>query len=138
MAQTAVTLIKNTVVAPSVESVKTVEGFSYYFVTGESYASNIQFTGYNCRDKKFYTNLTAETTKTVAAGTVATFNYEINIFDGASTPLGNLGSYVTPQNISAAAGSQTVQINNKIITLSSPLTAKLSTVVTIDSVTITP
>ncbi|HEY8805305.1 MAG TPA: ice-binding family protein [Clostridium sp.] len=138
LAQTAVTLIKNTVVAPSVESVKTVEGFSYYFVTGESYASNIQFAGYNSRDKKVYTNLTAETTKTVAAGKVATFDYEINVFDGTSKLLGNLGSYGTPQTIEVAAGSQTVKENNQVVTLSSPLTAQFREVVTIDSVTITP
>ena len=138
LAQTAVTLIKSIVVAPPVESIKTVEGISKYFVTGESYASNIQLAGYNSRDKKFYTNITSETTKTVAAGKVATFNYEINVFNETSTLIGNLGSYETPQTIVAAVGLNTVQINNQVITLSSPLTAKFAEVVTIDSVTITP
>lgn len=117
---------------------QTVEGNSNYTVTGESYATNIQLAGYNSRDQKFYTNLTAETTKTVAAGGVVTFNYEINVFDGTSTLLGNLGSYVTPQTIVAAADSTTVQANNKIVTLSSPLTAQFTTVVTIDHTTIAP
>jgi len=117
---------------------QTVEGNSNYIVTGESYASNIQLAGYDSTNNKFYTNLTAETTKTISVGGVATFNYEINVFDGTSTPLGSLGSYATPQTIVAAADSPTVQANNKIVTLSSPLTAKFTTVVTIDSVTITP
>ncbi|MCB2293654.1 DUF3494 domain-containing protein [Clostridium algoriphilum] len=138
LAQTAVTLIKNTVVAPSVESVKTVEGFNYYFVTGESYASNIKFVGYNSRNKKFYTNITAGTTKTVSAGGVAIFNYGIHIFDGTSKLLGNLGSYATPQTIEAAANSQTVQVKNNIVTLTSPLTTEFREVVTIDSVSVTP
>ena len=94
---------------------QTVEGSSNYLVTGESYASNIQLAGYDSTNNKFYTNLTAETTKTISAGGVATFNYEINVFDGTSTPLGNLGSYATPQTIVAAADSQTVQANNKIV-----------------------
>ncbi|MCB2293652.1 hypothetical protein LGK95_08960 [Clostridium algoriphilum] len=117
---------------------QTVEGNSNYIVTGESYATNIQLAGYDSRNNKFYTNLTAETTKTIAVGGVATFNYEINVFDGTSTTLGNLGSYETPQTIVAAADSTTVQANNKIVTLSSPLTAQFSTVVTIDSTTIAP
>ncbi|MBU3177213.1 hypothetical protein KPL47_12725 [Clostridium estertheticum] len=117
---------------------QTVEGNSNYFVTGESFASNIQLAGYNSRDKAFYTNFNAQTTKPVAVGSVATFNYEISVFDGTSISLGNLGSYAIPQTIIAAAGSQSVQANNKIVTLSSPLTAQFVAVVTIDSVTITP
>lgn len=117
---------------------QTVEGSSNYFVTGESFATNIQLAGYNSQDQKFYTNLTAETTKIIAAGGVATFNYDINVFDGTSISIGNLGSYAIPQTIVAAADSQTVQANNKVVTLASPLTAQFTTVVTIDSVTITP
>jgi hypothetical protein len=117
---------------------QTVEGSNNYVVTVESYATNIQLAGYNSRDQKFYTNLTAETTKPVSVGAVATFNYEINVFDGTSTSLGNLGSYTIPQTIIAAADSQTVQANNKVITLASPLTAQFTTVLTIDSDTITP
>lgn len=138
LSQIAVTLIKSTVTAPLEGDVKTVEGISKYIVTGESYASNIEFTGYNSRDRKFYTNLTAETTKTIAASKVATFNYEINIFDGTSTLLGQLGRYATPQIIQAAVGSQTVQINNQVVTLTSPLTTQFKEVVIIDSVIITP
>ena len=62
----------------------------------------------------------------------------INVFDGTSILLGSLGSFAIPQTIIAAAGSQSVQANNKIVTLSSPLTAQFATVVTIVSVTITP
>lgn len=36
---------------------ETIEGTSNYYVTGESYASNIQLAGYNFRDKNFYTKL---------------------------------------------------------------------------------
>lgn len=117
---------------------KTVEGISNYAVTGESYASNIQLAGYNSRDNKFYTNLTAETTKTIPAGSVANFYYDINVFNGTSTSLGNLGVGGTLANISAAADSKTVQANNQVVTLSSPLTAQFTDVVTIDHVTITP
>ena len=117
---------------------QTVEGSSNYTVTGESYATNIQLAGYDSKNNKFYTNLTAQTTKTVAVGQIATFNYDINVFDGTSTSLGNLGSFATPQTIAGAVGLQTVQANNQIVTLASPLTAQFTTVVTIDSTTIAP
>lgn len=135
-----ISIVFSTVVASAASTPfnQTVEGNSNYIVTGESYATNIQLAGYDSKSNKFYTNLTAETTKTIPAGGVATFNYEINVFDGTSTPLGNLGSYATPQTIVAAADSKTVQAKNKIVTLSSPLTAQFSTVVTIDSTTIAP
>src|SRR5659263_78023 len=118
-----------TALADSTPFNQTVEGNSNYIVTGKSYATNIQLAGYDSTNNKFYTNMTAETTKTISAGGVATFNYEINVFDGTSTSLGNLGSYATPQTIVAAADSKTVQANNQVVTLSSPLTAQFSTVV---------
>jgi len=127
-----------TALAADIPFNQTVEGNSNYIVTGESYATNIQLAGYDSKTNKFYTNLTAETTKTIAAGGVATFNYEINVFDGTSTPIGNLGSYLLPETIVAAADSKSVQATNKTVTLSSPLTAKFATVVTIDSTTIAP
>ena len=124
--------------AASIPFNQTVEGNSNYVVTGESYATNIQLAGYDSVGNKFYTSLTAETTKTVAAGSVATFNYEINVFDGTSKLLGSLGSYAIPQTIPAAAGATTVQANNQVLTLSSPLTAEFRDVVTIDNVSIAP
>lgn len=116
----------------------TIEGNSNLIVTGESYATNIQLAGYNSRNKKFYTNFAAETTKAVATGSIATFKYDINVFDGTSVLLGNLGSYTAPQTIAAAAGSQTVQVNNQVLTLASPLTSEFKEVINIDSVTIAP
>ena len=137
------TLILSFVVSTTIALVatpfnKTVEGVNSYDVTGESYASNIEFAGYNSRDNKFYTNLTVETTKAVAAGSIATFSYDINVFDGNSSNIGELGTGGILATVAAPAGLTTVQANNKIITLTTPLTSAFNEVVTIDHVSITP
>ena len=134
----AISLLSSTVaLAAGTPGNVTVEGNATYFVTGESFASSITFAGYNSRDKKMYVNFTAETTKIVTALT-PTFNYDINVFDGTSTSLGNLGSYAVPETLEGTLAASTAQATNKDVVLDTPLTANYSLVVTIDTVTLTP
>ena len=116
----------------------TVEGTSNYFVTGESYVSDIVFSGYNSRDSKTYLNMAFETKKTVAAGKTATFNYYVEVFDNAGTKIGGVGTSLAPETITTADGATTADLKNKLVTMTSALTAEYRVVVTVKNVTVTP
>lgn len=131
-----VLLLTSTLITFAQPAEQTVEGSGNYFVTGESYPTQIRLVGYNSRDNKLYLNLQLETTKTVATGQVVTFNYFVDIFNDSAVALGNLGSYDTPEQISGSAGQQTVSVTNKEITLSGNLTAEYRIVAQVKSTTI--
>lgn len=74
----------------------TVEGIRHYFITGESYPTQIIFSGYNSRDDDMYLNMVFSTNKVVDAGKTATFHYYVEVFDGAGAKIGGIGSELTP------------------------------------------
>lgn len=114
----------------------TVEGIGNYFVTGESYPTDITFSGYNSRDTLLYTNIAFETTKTVDAGKVATFSYYVEVYDTNGALIGGVGNATTPETVAGAAGATTASVANKLLTLTSALTAQYKVVVIVTSVAI--
>lgn len=114
----------------------TIEGEGNSFVTGESYAEDIIFTGYNVRDDKYYLNYDLVTEKTVT--TTADFNYYIEIYNDSSSLIGNDGSYEVPTTGTTTEGadSDTLSVTNKEIELSGALTAEHRVTITVKSVEI--
>jgi hypothetical protein len=113
----------------------TVEGQSTHFSTGESYANNVILTGYNSRDKKLYLNYDLVTTRTVAAGEVATFNYNIKVFNNLSSEIGSYASDAgSPE--STTAGANTLGVTNREITLSAALPDSFRVIITVNSVSV--
>lgn len=114
----------------------TIEGEGNSFVTGESYAEDIIFTGYNVRDDKYYLNYDLVTEKAVT--TTADFDYYIEIYNDSSSLIGNDGSYDTPTTgtTTEGANADTLSVANKEISLTDTLTAEHRLTITVKSVTI--
>ena len=111
----------------------TVEGEGTHFVTGESFPSKLQVSGYNSRDNKLYLNIDLTTTKSVI-GKTPTFNYYIDVFDNNGVLLGNAGNTTIPESKIGTSGVSTESVLNKEVILSSSLTAAYQAVVTVDHV----
>lgn len=114
--------------APAPEN-QTVEGEGNHFVTGESFPSSINVVGYDVTNNKYYLNFTLTTTKT----TPATVEYYIDVFNEAGTKLETDGDYSA--TTTAAMSGQTLDIKNKVVSLTGPLTAKYSLIITVKKVT---
>lgn len=114
----------------------TIEGQGNNFVTGESYAEDITFTGFNVRDSKYYINYDLVTEKAVT--TTADFDYFIELYNDSSSLIGNDGSYAAPTTGTTTEGadSDTLSVTNKEITLTDTLTAEYRLIITVKSVTI--
>ena len=99
----------------------TVEGEGTHFVTGESFPSKLQVSGYNSRDTKLYLNIELTTTKPVT-GKTPTFNYFIDVFDNNGAVLGSAGNITTPETKAGTSGVSTVNVINKEVILTGLVT----------------
>ncbi|MDK2887919.1 MAG: hypothetical protein PWP72_797 [Thermoanaerobacter sp.] len=108
------------------------EGEGFHYVSGESFPTAIQVTGYDQKTRNYYLNYTLHTTKTVDAAQTVTFNYVIEVFDANGVQIGNLGTFDVPETASGDVGSTDATVKNSEITINDPgLPAAYRVVITI-------
>jgi hypothetical protein len=116
----------------------TVEGDTTRFVTGSSFASQIEMTGYNVDADTLYLNLQLNVPSTTT--TTNTVSYTVKVYDGTSTLIGSITkSTAYPTTADTAANPRTtIDITNEEITsLSKKLTSEYRIVVTVTDLTTT-
>ncbi|RBP40272.1 hypothetical protein [Garciella nitratireducens] len=95
------------------------EGEGFHTVTGESYPTNINVSGYDVKAGEYHLNFALETTKTVGADQAVTFSYVVEAFDGEGNSIGNLGTFDTPQTVAGDTAATTATIEDAVMNISS-------------------
>lgn len=131
--ESAEDITSNTLV---IKATMEIEGQGNYTVTGNSYPTQIQKSGFDVRSGTMYLNIELETNYTVGSSERATFYYFIEIFNGTGELIGNWGSIVSPKQVTGDLNSQISELKNIAISVPTNLPAENRTVVTIESVNI--
>lgn len=96
--------------------------------TNESYPTDIIISGFNSNINELYINATLFTTKAVQSGQTIVFYYYIQVLNDKDELIGEIG---VKDNLIIGLQTNTVNINNQRILLTSPITAKSKIVVTV-------
>lgn len=113
-----------------VKALEDIEGYGSFAVSGHSYPSKIEMTGYQARSRELHLSTTLQTELNVT-GKTAIFHYFITVFDSQGDEIGSLGDYTSPLAASAPTGVNRLEINHLSIPLAVDLPNLYRIVVTV-------